>query len=102
MRQDPEIKTGLVKCRDVILNTVGERVFHNNQQLLTRVIKEIKKKEQEEKNRRDKKTRRKQKDSDLMILGKMQKDVEFLEDFLNFENIGKVRCCRIQDNLRSC
>lgn len=24
LRQDPEIKTGIVKCRDVILNTVGE------------------------------------------------------------------------------
>ena len=23
LRQDPEIKTGIVKCRDVILNTVG-------------------------------------------------------------------------------
>ena len=82
-----------MKCRDVILNTVGEGVFQNNDLLLTRVIKEITKREQNYKKRRDKKTKRRQKDSDLMILGKMQKDVEFLEDFLNFQstqNIGKV------------
>ena len=92
LRQDPDIKTGLVKCRDVILNTVGDGVFHNNHLLLTRVIREIKKKEMEEK-RRDKKTKSRQKDSDLLILGKMQKDVEFLEDFLKLQstqNIGKV------------
>ena len=93
LRQDPEIKTGLVKCRDVILNTVGDGVFQNNNLLITKVIREIKKREQEEKKRRDQKTKKRQRDSDLLILGKMQKDVEFLEDFLKFQStqcIGKV------------
>ena len=93
LRQDPEIKTGLVKCRDVILNTVGDGVFTNNELLVQRVIRQIKKQEIEEKKRRDKKTKTKQRDSNQMILGKMQKDVEFLEDFLKFQTaqtVGKV------------
>merc|ERR1711981_795187 len=92
LRQDPEIKTGLVKCRDVILNTVGDGVFTNNELLVQRVIRQIKKQEMEEKKRRDKKTKTKQRDSNQLILGKMQKDVEFLEDFLKFQttqSLGK-------------
>ena len=85
LRQDPEIKTGLVKCRDVILNTVGDGTFTHNELLVQRVIRQMKKKEIEEKKRRDKKTKTKQRDSNQLILGKMQKDVEFLEDFLKFQ-----------------
>ena len=47
----------------------------------------------EEKKRRDKKTKPKQRDANQLILGKMQKDVEFLEDFLKFQStqaIGQV------------
>ena len=46
LRQDPEIKTGLVKCRDVILNTVGDGVFTNNELLVQRVLRQMKKQEQ--------------------------------------------------------
>ena len=93
LRQDPEIKTGLVKCRDVILNTVGEGVFSNNDLLVQRVIRQMRKQEMEEKKRRDKKTKPKGRDANQLILGKMQKDVEFLEDFLKFQStqtIGQV------------
>ena len=93
LRQGPEIKTGLGKCRDVILNTVGEGVFSNSDLLVQRVIRQIKKQEMEEKKRRDKKTKPKQRDANQLILGKMQKDVEFLEDFLKFQStqaIGQV------------
>ena len=47
----------------------------------------------EEKKRRDKKTKPKGRDANQLILGKMQKDVEFLEDFLKFQStqtIGQV------------
>ena len=86
IRQDPEIKTGIVKCRDVILNTVGVGALSYDNKVFERVINEIRKKEAQ------RKKKKKQKASSQMILGKMQEDVEFLEDFIKFQskqNIGQ-------------
>ena len=57
-----------------------------------KVIKQIRAKEKKEEERRreeSKKKKKKSKDSDQVLLGKMQEDVEFLEDFITKENIGQ-------------
>ena len=38
LRQDPEIKTGIVKCRDVILNTVGSGAMGYDLKVISRSI----------------------------------------------------------------
>ena len=90
--QDPEIKTGIVKCRDVILNTVGVGAMNYDNKVFEKVIKQIRAKEKKEEERRreeSKKKKKKSKDSDQVLLGKMQEDVEFLENFITKENIGQ-------------
>ena len=90
--QDPEIKTGIVKCRDVILNTVGLGAMNYDNKVFEKVIKQIRAKEKKEEERRreeSKKKKKKSKDSDQVLLGKMQEDVEFLENFITKENIGQ-------------
>ena len=86
IRQDPEIKTGIVKCRDVILNTVGVGALSYDNKVFEKVINEIRKKEEQRKREQAKKKKKKKKTSSQMILGKMQEDVEFLEDFIKFQN----------------
>ena len=60
-----------------------------------KVIKQIRAKEKKEEERRreesKKKKKKKSKDSDQVLLGKMQEDVEFLENFITKENIGQKR-----------
>ena len=59
-----------------------------------KVIKQIRAKEKKEEERRreeSKKKKKKSKDSDQVLLGKMQEDVEFLENFITKENIGQKR-----------
>ena len=38
MRQDPEINSGIVKCRDVILNTVGSTAKEYDADIVEKVI----------------------------------------------------------------
>ena len=60
-----------------------------------KVIKHIKLKEKEEERKREeakkKKKSKRRKDTDQVILGKMQEDVEFLENFITKQNIGQKR-----------
>ena len=92
LRQDPEVKTGIVKCREVILNTVGSGAMAYDNKVFQKVIRQIKIKEKEEERKREearKKKKSKKKDTDQVILGKMQEDVEFLENFITKQNIGQ-------------
>ena len=92
MRQDPDIKAGIVKCRDVILNTVGSSAKEYDLDIVEKVIHQMKELEMEKKKAAldDKKTKRQKsaknrKDPDQRLLGKMHEDVRFLEDFLKFQ-----------------
>ena len=42
VRQDPEIKIGIVKCRDVILNTVGANAGEYDIKVVEKVIQQMK------------------------------------------------------------
>ena len=94
VRQDPEIRTGIVKCRDVIMNTVGTTAKEYDREVVEKVIQQMKdmqiKKESElEKNKGEKK--KKKKDPDQLLLGKMNEDVKFLEDFLKSQKTQRPR-----------
>lgn len=96
IRQDTEMKAGITMCREVILNTVGHAMEYDKS-IVRKVVREenkikmkadlamsfntkIKasedalKKEQERRN------------ADKKILGKMQKDLDFLQNFLKFQD----------------
>ena len=101
MRQDPEIKAGIVKCRDVILNTVGTTAKEYDVEVVEKVIQQMKelelekKKSQLEKHKSKKRKKAKgKKDPDQLLLGKMHEDVRFLEDFLKFQ--------KSQQNITDC
>ena len=87
VRQDPEIRAGIVKCRDVIINTVGTAAKEYDMDVVAQVIKkmnEMKVKEEPKLEMFDQaKKKKKKKDPDQFLLGKMKEDVKFLEDFLN-------------------
>ena len=102
MRQDPEINAGIVKCRDVILNTVGSTAKEYDADIVEKVIQQMKeielekKKSELEKQKAKKKNKNKTKgkkggkDPDQLLLGKMQEDVRFLEDFLKFQKSQQI------------
>ena len=96
IRQDPEIKSGIVKCRDVILNTVGTSAKEYDAKIVEKVIQQMKEielekmKSQLEKQKSKKKKKKMvkaKKDPDQLLLGKMHKDVQFLEDFLRTQKM---------------
>ena len=94
VRQDPEIRAGIIKCRDVIINTVGTTAKEYDREVVEKVIQEMKdmqiKKESEvEKKKGGKK--KKKKDPDQLLLGKMNEDVKFLEDFLKTQKTQRPR-----------
>ena len=88
VRQDPEIRAGIVKCRDVIMNTVGTTAKEYDKEIVERVIQQMKdmklKKEKEGK-------KKKKKDPDELLLGKMNEDVKFLEGFIKSQKPGRPR-----------
>ena len=93
VRQDPEIKIGIVKCRDVILNTVGANAGEYDIEVVEKVIQQMKEMDIAKKNKPDTESeersqvqekRKAKKDPDLFVLGRMNEDVRFLEDFLKF------------------
>ena len=95
LRQDPEIKTGILKCREVILNTIGTNVMEYDIEIVGKVVKQMEELElakKVEKSRNSEwedltkvKTRKvTRRDPDLFVLGKMNEDVKFLEEFLRF------------------
>ena len=96
VRQDPEIKAGILKCKDVILNTVGSSAKEYDKEVVEKVIQQmkeidLKEKKELEKNREEKKRKTKgKKDPDQLLLGKMHEDVRFLEDFLKSQKSHQV------------
>ena len=42
VRQDPEIRAGIIKCRDVIINTVGTTAKEYDREVVEKVIQEMK------------------------------------------------------------
>ena len=88
IRQDPEIKAGLVKCRDVIINTVGTADKEYDREVVEKVIKQMKEAEFDKNKDEKKKKVNKKKDPDQLLLGKMNEDVKFLEDFLKNHKSG--------------
>ena len=81
VRQDPEIRAGIGKCRDVILNIVGTSAKEYDKVIVEKVIQEMKNMELGEE-REGKRKGKKKKDPDELLLGKMNEDVKFLEDFI--------------------
>ena len=95
VRQDPEMRAGIVKCRDVIINTVGTASKEYDREVVEQVIRqmkemEIKKEINVEASKGEKKKKeKKKKDTDQLLLGKMNEDVKFLEDFLKTQKSGR-------------
>ena len=96
-RQDGEIKAGIAMCKEVILSTVGNNAMEYDKKVVKKVIREQKQQEMKAQLAASFKTKvnasqsAKQKeqakrDADRNILGKMQKDLDFLQGFLKFQD----------------
>ena len=81
------MKTGLVQCKDAILNTVGPCAKPIDIDILKKIEKEKEKKKI--KNQKTlivvKSKAKKEKEHDNILLGKMGRDVTFLRDLLGPE-----------------
>ena len=86
------MRTGVMQCKDVILNTIGPSAKPMEAQLVKRVVKENEKKKKTEKDlplrksklsaREKNKRKTKEKVEDRILLGKLGPDVRFLKDLL--------------------
>ena len=83
------MKTGLMQCKDAILNTVGPNAKPFDKDTVKKITKEKEKERKKIKNPKkvlDVKSKTKQdrkgKVQDNILLGKMGKDVRFLKDLL--------------------
>ena len=101
VRQGPQMKSGLLQCKNAILNTVGQNAKGFDKDLVAKMIKEQEKQKQKEKLKSDqrgggltgsktrsqlkkekKKNEKVQKMQDKVLLGKVAGDATFLRDFL--------------------
>ena len=100
VRQGPRMKSGLLQCKNAILNAVGQNAKGFDKDLIAKMIKEQEKQKQKEKLKADqkgglngsktrsqlKKEKKKyekiQKTQDKVLLGKVASDATFLRDFL--------------------
>ena len=112
VRQDHAIKSGMVKCRDAIMNTVGSTAMQDNKDMLEMVIKQMREGKVELTEDADprvlKQEKRKaaaeKKVSDKRLLGKLNTDVQFLEKFLKTqtaENKKKVQITGLQTRVNN-
>ena len=92
------MKSGLLQCKNAILNAVGQNAKGFDKDLITKMIKDQEKQKQKEKIKADqrlngsksrsqlkkekKKNERVQKMQDKVLLGKVAGDATFLRDFL--------------------
>jgi tetratricopeptide (TPR) repeat protein len=96
VRNDPDIKKGMFKCRDAIMNILGDTDKIYETELVEKVIKQMENlkvdKGLEIRKRRSKKQKQKNRiDPGKHLLGKMNEDVKFLENFINFKNSQPTR-----------
>ena len=92
-RADPAIKIGMTKCRDVILNTLGDPNKEYDKGIVEKVIKEMEDSKLENNPKPKKKiSERKEQvkskdkfDNGKLLLGKMNEDVKFLQNFIDFQ-----------------
>ena len=98
VRQGPQMKSGLLQCKNAILNAVGQNAKGFDKDLITKMIKDQEKQKQKEKIKADqrlngsksrsqlkkekKKNEKVQKMQDKVLLGKVAGDATFLRDFL--------------------
>ena len=98
MRKTPQMKTGLMQCKDAILNTVGQNAKPFDKDLVAKVVKEQEKKKQKQlkkseqrlsgaKTRSQMKKENKKKEQlqriqDKVLLGQVAPDASFLRGFL--------------------
>ena len=112
VRQDPAIKSGMVKCRDAIMNTVGSTAMQDNLDMLEMVIKQMREgkvkltedADPEVLREERRKAAAEKKVSDKRLLGKMNTDVQFLEKFLKIqtaENKKKVQITGLQTRVNN-
>ena len=111
-RQDPAIKSGMVKCRDAIIITVGTTAKQYDEKVVEMVIQQMKEGKLDLTEDTDPKVARQQKRkavaekkiSDKKLLGKLNTDVVFLEKFLKTqtaENKRKVNISGIQNEVNN-
>ena len=92
VRNDPDIEQGMLKCRNAIMSILGDNEKTYETELVEKVIKhmedqkaakkvEIKKKRSKKQKQQDKE----RKDPGRHLLGRMNGDVKFLEEFINFK-----------------
>ena len=90
VRNDPDIQNGMYKCKDAIVNILGDPERFSDIEFVEKVIKMLEEKYENEQKKKMKKRPRKQKikdkkDPEKHLLGKMNDDVKFLENFINFQ-----------------
>ena len=98
-RQDPAIKSGMVKCRDAIMITVGTTAKEYDEKIVEMVIQQMKEGKLDLNDDEDPKVARKQKRkaaaekkvSDKKLLGRLNDDVVFLEKFLKTQTTESKR-----------
>ena len=104
-RQDPSIKSGMIKCRDAIIITVGNSATDYDEKLVEMVIQQMKEGKLDLNDETDPKVARQQKRkaaaekkiSDKKLLGKLNDDVVFLEKFLKTQTSENKRKVETQD-----
>ena len=92
-RADPAIKIGMVRCTDEILNTIGDTNKEYDVAIVEKVIKKMDEPKLEKKPEPRKTiTKRKEKmkpkdklDNGKLSLGKICKDEQFLQNFIDFQ-----------------
>ena len=104
-RQDPSIKSGMIKCRDAIITTVGTSAKDYDEKLVEMVIQQMKEGKLDLTDETDPKVVRQQKRkaavekkiSDKKLLGRLNDDVVFLEKFLKTQTAENKRKVQTQD-----
>ena len=92
-RKDPEIRKGMYKCSDAIIGTLGDIGKTCDHELVQKVVKQIEDQKTIDKISVKKKKSKKQKHKDNSVneqqrnkLGRMNDDVKFLQNFIDFQN----------------